>query len=394
MTLEELDRQLKSDEELLVASLQELKTVKANYRKARITSIHNRLLAPFRRFKINRAILKYDIMMEKLEKKREKAIELAEKLQEKEEKRARKQAKEDFKAAIRDKRKEEITEFLNDKKDSIVSFGSEIKDEVTDTFSYIKDMGLSRVSRVSSFVINAKNSTLDKVRANTLIDLKIKNAIEDFKLRQATNKYNKALEAREKRKAEERLAKVDEAINFDEGVKIDIKNRDVPSSNIFEKVQKARKSYSYMGKATNRVVYYFKSKRDKFVTDVNEKMLDAKMEAIVNAYMVMGKISMAKSKVTTVFNNKIGDFLVAVSDRYADMKDSFNDFKGDINASINDRRKLKERKKDMIAALREQDEKEIAIKKAQLESMRETIASINNEEDVKSIDGQLKARTI
>lgn len=59
MTLEELDRELVSSEERLLASLQELKNAKVEYRKARITSISNKLLAPFRRFKINMAIAKY-----------------------------------------------------------------------------------------------------------------------------------------------------------------------------------------------------------------------------------------------------------------------------------------------------------------------------------------------
>ena len=108
MTLDEIDKQLESDEERLVSSLQNLKNAKVEYRKARITAISNKLLAPYRRFKVAIAIARYDAMMERLEKKREKAIAKAEKLQEKERKRIRKQAKEDFKAALRDKRREDI----------------------------------------------------------------------------------------------------------------------------------------------------------------------------------------------------------------------------------------------------------------------------------------------
>ena len=67
MTLEELDRELLSDEERLVSSLQErevakeaLKASRVALRKARITSISNKLLAPYRRFRIEKAIAKYD----------------------------------------------------------------------------------------------------------------------------------------------------------------------------------------------------------------------------------------------------------------------------------------------------------------------------------------------
>ena len=71
MTLEELDRELLSDEERLVSSLEEYKNANPMLRKPRITSISNKLLAPFRRFKIEQAIAKYDAMIEKIEKKRE-----------------------------------------------------------------------------------------------------------------------------------------------------------------------------------------------------------------------------------------------------------------------------------------------------------------------------------
>src|SRR5699024_3443712 len=112
-------------------------------------------------------IAKYDAMIEKIEKKREKEIRRAEKLQEKEEKLERKQAKADFKAAIRDKRKEDIVNFIDEKKDSVINFGREIGSEVSDSFSYIRDMGASRVSSVASFAINVKNSAIKKVKENT-----------------------------------------------------------------------------------------------------------------------------------------------------------------------------------------------------------------------------------
>ena len=173
MTLEELDKQLESDEKKLVDSLkakeaaeEALKASTAALRKTRIISISNKLLAPFRRFRIEQAIAKYDVMMQKIEKKREKEIRRAERLQEKEQKLEGKQAKADFKVAIRDKRKEDIINFAKDKKDDVINFGKEISSEVSDTFDYIKDMGASKVSKVASFVVSVRNSAIKKAREN------------------------------------------------------------------------------------------------------------------------------------------------------------------------------------------------------------------------------------
>ena len=357
MTLEELDRQLESNEELLAASLENYKNAKASLRKARITSVSNKLLAPFKRFQINLAVAKYDAMIERIEKKREKERVKLEKMQQRE---ARKEAKEDFKAAIREKLKEDINNFIDDKKEKIENITLDVK-----------NMGKGVVSKTSSFVSNVNNSLITKMKENTTIDLTIKNAIEDMKLKYATNKYNKAVE----QKKEE---KINNAINFDEGVKIELKQKDVPFANIEEKIQKASKKNSYMGKATNRVVRYFKDKRDK----AKEMILDTEINIIGNAFEVMGKVSMTKSRISTVFNNKISDLMVNVDDKVKDIKTSAIEFKDNINDSIANRRKLKERKKDMIAALREQDEKDIAIKKAQLDSMREAINAVNNTGDI------------
>ena len=326
MTLEELDRELLSDEERLVSSLREreaakeaLKASRVALRKARITSISNKLLAPYRRFRIEQAIAKYDAMMEKIEKKREKEIRKAEKLQEKEQKLERKQAKADFKAAIRDKRKEDIINFANDKKSDVIDFSKGIASEVSDTFDYIKDMGANRVSSVSSFVSNVSNSALKKVRENTTIDLTIKNAIEDIQLKYATAKFNRAVEQKkEEEKAREQ--ELDDAINFDEGVKIELKSRDVPFSNINEKIQKARKQSSYMGKATNRVVRYFKSKKDNLFSDIHSKALETEGKMIVNAYDVMGRVSKGMSQIKTVFNSEFNDIKDIAKGRYNDIK--------------------------------------------------------------------------
>ena len=386
MTLEELDRELLSDEERLVSSLEEYKNAKAMLRKARITSISNKLLAPFRRFKIEQAIAKYDAMIEKIEKKREKEIRRAEKLQEKEEKLERKQAKEDFKVAIRDKRKEDIVNFVNDRKDDVINFvddkksdvinfGREISSEVSDTLSYIKEVGGSKVSMASSFVSNVKNSAIKKVRENTTIDLTIKNAIEDVKLKYITNKYNKAVENKAKEEEKAKEQELNDAINFDEGVKIEFKERDVPFSNINEKIQKASKKSSYMGKATNRVVRYFKSKKDNVMDTINDKVAEAQFNMSVNAYKVMGKVSKAKSEVKIVFNNELNNLKTNVVDRY-------NDIKRDIKNNMDRVSYAYQDYKDGNEAKREGKEQDLAIKRAQLENMRQALESVNNTGDV------------
>ena len=386
MTNEELDRLLESDAKKLAASLNEYKKVKAKLREDRIASIATKFLAPYRRFRIEQAIAKYDAMIEKIEKKREKEIRKAEKLQEKEQKLERKQAKADFKAAIRDKRKEDIVNFVNDRKDDVIDFandkksdvidfGKDIGSEVSDTFDYIKKMGANRVSSVSSFVSNVSNSTLKKVRENTTIDLTIKNAIEDIQLKYATAKFNRAVEQKKKEEEKAREQELDDAINFDEGVKIELKDRDVPFSNINEKTQKARKQWSYMGKATNRVVRYFKSKKDNVMDTINDKVAEAQFNMSVNAYKVMGKVSKAKSEVKIVFNNELNDLKTNVVDRYNDIK---RDIKDKANSVSYAYREAKEKNETE----RVNKEQSLAIKRAQLENMRQALESVNNTGDV------------
>ena len=375
MTLEELDRELLSDEERLVSSLEEYKNAKAMLRKARITSISNKLLAPYRRFRIEQSIAKYDAMIEKIEKKREKEIRRAGKLQEKEQKLERKQAKADFKAAIRDKRKEDIVNFVNDRKDDIISFGEEIGSEVSDSFSYIREMGASKVSSASSFAINVKNSAIKKVKENTTIDLTIKNAIEEVRLKYTTNKLNRAEEQKKKEEEQARLEELNNAINFDEGVKIELKSRDVPFSNINEKIQKASRQSSYMGKATNRVVRYFKSKKDNLFSDISDKVYESGFNIRVSAYETMGKVSKSMSQIKTVFNNELSDLKANVNDRYNDIK---RDIKEKVDSVSYAYQEVKE-KKEVERANKEQ---ELAIKRAQLDSMREALEAVNNTGDI------------
>ena len=374
MSLEELDRELLSDEERVVSSLEEYKNAKATLRKARITSISNKLLAPFRRFRIEQAIAKYDAMIEKLEKKREKEIRRAEKLQEKEVRLERKQAKADFKAAIRDKRKEDIVKFVNDRKDDIISFGEEIGSEVSDSFSYIREMGASRVSSVASFAINVKNSAIKKVKENTTIDLTIKNAIEEVRLKYATNKLNRAVEQKRKEEEKAREQELSDAIKFDAEIKTDYKERDIPFANIQEKIDKARKDKSYMGKATNRAIDYFRKKKD----SLDDKVFNARANMAYASFVVDGKVSRAKSKVVTMFNIQLDHF----KDKYDTIMQERNIKRSEKIQLASDKERLKQRKKDMIAALREQEEKNISIKRAQLDSMREAIGAVNSTGDI------------
>ena len=374
MSLEELDRELLSDEERVVSSLEEYKNAKATLRKARITSISNKLLAPFRRFRIEQAIAKYDAMIEKLEKKREKEIRRAEKLQEKEVRLERKQAKADFKAAIRDKRKEDIANFIDEKKDSVINFGKEIGSEVSDSFSYIRERGASRVSSVSSFAINVKNSAIKKVKENTTIDLTIKNAIEEVRLKYATNKLNRAVEQKRKEEEKAREQELSDAIKFDAEIKTDYKERDIPFANIQEKIDKARKDKSYMGKATNRAIDYFRKKKD----SLDDKIFNARANMAYTSFVVGGKVSRAKNKVATMFNNQLEHF----KDKYDAMMQERDIKRSEKIQLASDKERLKQRKKDMLAALREQEEKDISIKRAQLDSMREAIAAVNSTGDI------------
>ena len=372
MTNEELDRLLESDEERLAASLNEYKKVKAKLREDMIASIATKFLAPYRRFRIEKVIAKYDAMIERIEKEQEKQRVKEEKLRQKE---AKKEAKADFKAALRDKRKEDIVNFVDEKKSNVINFGREIGSEVSDTFSYIREMGASKVSSASSFAINVKNSAIKKVKENTTIDLTIKNAIEEVRLKYATNKLNRAVEQKKKEEEQARLEELNNAINFDEGVKIELKSRDVPFSNINEKIQKASRQSSYMGKATNRVVRYFKSKKDKLVGDISDKVYETGFNIRASAYETMGKVSMSMSQIKTVFNNELSDLKANVNDRY-------NDIKRDIKEKVDSVSYAYQEAKEKKEAERANKEQELAIKRAQLDSMREALEAVNNTGDI------------
>lgn len=370
MSLEELDRELLSDEERLVSSLEEYKNAKATLRKARITSISNKLLAPFRRFRIEQAIAKYDAMIEKIEKKREKEIRRAEKLQEKEQKLERKQAKADFKAAIRDKRKEDIVNFVNDKKDDIISFGEEIGKEVSDTFSYIKETSISRVSSASSFISNVKTSLIATLDKKTTLHRDIEGKILNYRENKANRDYEKAIEDAKARQIQE---EINNSIAREREFSDDVTIR--------QRFNKINKNKSYMGTATNRVVDYFRGKKNK----LDDKIFDAKVEVAV----IGAKVSRAKSKVAMAFNsqinnlknkadNFIGNTIVAVDDTYNNIKEEINDKVNQVASAMEHRSEVKQRKEDMISAINEEEKRRNKIREEQLKMRRDLTDKINN----------------
>ena len=385
MTLEELDRALLSDEERLVSSLQEreaaketLKASRVALRKARITSISNKLLAPYRRFRIEQAIAKYDAMIERIEKEQEKQRVKEEKLRQKE---AKKEAKADFKAAIRDKRKEDIVNFVNDRKDDVINFANDkksdvidfskgIASEVSDTFDYIREMGSSRVSSASSFISNVKTSLIATLDKKTTLHRDIGSKILDYKEKKVDRDYEKSLENAKSRQIQE---EINNSIRREANRSDDI--------TIKEKYSRITKEKNYMGKATNRVIEYFRTKKNK----LDDIVFDSKVNMAYMGY----KASSVKNKIMTVFNNQIsslknkadnfiGNTMVAASDTYNNIKEGINDKISDISSSIEHRNEIKQRKEDMINAINEEEKRRNKIREEQLKMRRQTIENINN----------------
>ena len=385
MTLEELDRELLSDEERLVSSLQEreaakeaLKASRVALRKARITSISNKLLAPYRRFRIEKAIAKYDAMIERIEKEQEKQRVKEEKLRQKE---AKKEAKADFKAAIRDKRKEDIVNFVNDRKDDVINFANDkksdvidfskgIASEVSDTFDYIREMGSSRVSSASSFISNVKTSLIATLDKKTTLHRDIGSKILDYKEKKVDRDYEKSLENAKSRQIQE---EINNSIRREANRSDDI--------TIKEKYSRITKEKNYMGKATNRVIEYFRTKKNK----LDDIVFDSKVNMAYMGY----KASSVKNKIMTVFNNQIsslknkadnfiGNTMVAASDTYNNIKEGINDKICDISSSIEHRNEIKQRKEDMINAINEEEKRRNKIREEQLKMRRQTIENINN----------------
>lgn len=326
---------LKIKEEELVLSLQKYKEAKASYRRVKLIVISNRLLAPYRQFQANMAIVKYDLLIKKAEMERERQVKRSIALQELEEKEIRKQRKEDFKEAVREQRKEDINNFIDDKVTKIENAALSLQ---------IK--GTVAVNRAASYVTSVKNSAILIMKKKTTLNYDIEKAILDYKI-----KKEEALQKKQE--------KEDGTINFD--------NSETVSLNDEPKISKVSSDNNYMGKATNRVVNYFKSTKNKIVYKASSK----------------------KNKLVTVFNSKInslkeraintmGNVLVAADDKINDIKTNIDVKKSEVAQAMEDRRVREKRKEDMISALNEQSQKEIAIKRAQLESMREARKAIDS----------------
>ena len=339
MPQEKLDDVIESLEEELLENLKKSKELKASIRKNKIIKITNRLLNPYRQFKIKVSIAKYDIMLEKLEKKRQKEIKKADELEQKMREEARLQRIKDFNTAIKDKRKENITNFIDDKKEKI--------NNIVDSLKNIKS---SIVTSKSSFVVNVKNEVLDKVRENTTVDLKIQNAIENLKLKKAYREYDKAYE---KNKQENEQYLIDKA---------------VPFANINNLVSTAKKEKCYLGRASKRAVLYVKNK-------LNNKALDVGIKADLYAFAISSKISKNKSKLQTVFNEQLDKINNKASKIVSEGLDAIREIRKDVNMTPLE-------KKDKVNNLRTDKENELAIKRAQLESMRAAVESINQSGDV------------
>ena len=126
-----------------------------------------------------------------------------------------------------------------------------------------------------------------------------------------------------------------------------------------------------MGKATNRVVRYFKSKKDNLFSDIQNKAYETGFNMRVSAYEVMGKVSKAKSEVKIVFNNELNDLKANVVGRY-------NDVKRDIKEKVDSVSYAYQDYKDKTEDERKEKRQKLAIKKAQLENMRQALESVNN----------------
>ena len=385
MTNEELDRQRVVDSENVISSLQKYKDAKASLRKARITSISNKILAPYRRFKISLAIAKYDAMIEKLEKERERAIKEAEKLQEKEEIERRRQAKADFKEAVRDKRKEDVVKFVEDVKSGVKEFGNntiegantlfnENLQRSKDTIDSLKSKGVNVVNSASCFMINVKTSLIATLDKKTTLHRDIEGKILNYRENKANRDYEKAIEDAKARQIQE---EINNSIAREREFSDDVTIR--------ERFNKINKNKSYMGTATNRVVDYFRSKKNK----LDDKIFDAKVNMAYANSVVTLKASRTKSKIATAFNsqinnlknkadNFIGNTMVAASDTYNNIREVANNKMSEISSAMEHRSEVKQRKEDMISAINEEEKKRNAIREEQLKMRRDLTAKINN----------------
>ena len=140
-----------------------------------------------------------------------------------------------------------------------------------------------------------------------------------------------------------------------------------------------------MGTATNRVVDYFRGKKNK----LDDKIFDAKVNMAYANSVVTLKASRTKSKIATAFNsqinnlknkadNFIGNTMVAASDTYNNIREVANNKMSEISSAMEHRSEVKQRKEDMISAINEEEKRRNMIREEQLKMRRDLTDKINN----------------
>ena len=108
---------------------------------------------------------------------------------------------------------------------------------------------------------------------------------------------------------------------------------------------------------------------------LNNKALDVGIKADLYAFAISSKISKNKSKLQTVFNEQLDKINNKASKIVSEGLDTIREIRKDVNMTPLE-------KKDKVNNLRTDKENELAIKRAQLESMRAAVESINQSGDV------------
>ena len=359
-----------TQEELYEQRLMEVKLAralyieaKADYRKALLGSVSNKLLSPIKRARKEISIVKSRMIAEYESKKQEillKQIELID---------AKNQKLEDATSYI-ESVKSNAKEFGNNALEGASALFNENLQRGKDTIDNIKSKGINVVNSTSCFMINVKTSLITSLDKRTTLHRDLESKILDYKENKINKEYEKKVE-------EVRAKQVQEEINNSVAREKEYSD-DVT---IRERFNKISRNKSYMGTATNRVLDYFRSKKSK----LDDKIFDAKVEI---AFMG-AKVSRTKSKVATAFNsqinnlknkvdNVIGNTMVALDDRINNVKDTVNDKINDISSVIEHRNEVKQRKEDMISALNEDEKRVNDIRRAQLEMRKQALANINN----------------
>ncbi len=331
MTPEELYKQRLMKVELMRALYNQ---AKADYRKALLGNVSNKLLNPFKKASKEISIVK-SRMIREYESKREdllkKQIELLEK---------------------KDKRLEDAIKHIDNVKGDVKKFGNDTKENVgilfndnlqrsQDTIDFLKRKGGNVISSASCFMGNVKNSLIASLDKRTTLHRDLESKILDMKNDKASRDYERALDESKNRQIQEMVKR-----------SIETEKSFGDSDTIRARFNKINKNKSYMGTATKRVVDYFRNKKEK----LDDNIFNAKVEVAV-----MGaRVSRAKSKVATAFNSQINN-----------LKNKTKEF---IDEKIQERREKMEERESLNAAKKVDN----AIKRAQLEMRKKTFDNMNN----------------